>query len=399
LGSHPARQLWPLPHALHPRGYPRGGRLPAEGRGERANDSSVPIRKRAVILALLSSTALAQGQPAGRWKPADPLPSLAQAYRGQFLVGAAVTSAMVDSARARKFLEQQFDVVVAENEMKPEALSRGEGQYDFSRADAIVDWAIRNGFKVRGHCLVWHHQEMPWMFSQGGKPAPRDVIVKRLRTYIHDVVGHFKGRVWAWDVVNEALVAYEPSIPSENGWRKSRLYDSLGPEYVALAFRFAHEADPDALLFYNDYDTQNPGKRAMILELVRSLRAQGVVIHGIGHQTHEQLDGRSVSDLEATIQAVAATGLRNHITEMDVSLRPRWGEPIPPVTEALRARQAALWAELFRMFRRNRDRIDAVLTWGVNDQESWLHSPDEPLLFSEFQPKPAFWAVLDEASR
>ena len=337
--------------------------------------------------------------PAQAWKPGDPLPSLAAAYRGKFLVGAAVTSAMVQGD-ARQFVKSQFNVIVSENEMKPSALSRGERKYDFSRADALVNWANRNGIKVRGHVLVWHRDELPWMFTNGsGPPLTGEMVAARMRTYIHDVVGHFKGRVWAWDVVNEALVAYEPGVDEGSGWRKSRWYQYLGKDYVPLAFQYAHEADPGALLFYNDYETQNPGKRALIMGLVRTLQRKGIPIHGIGHQAHYSVDRPPVAELEATIREVAAAGLRNHVTELDVSLRPHMDADVPALGDELKARQVARWAEFFRMFRRNQGKIDAVLTWGVNCQDSWLRPPDQPLLFSDFGPTAAFWAVLDAAAR
>jgi endo-1,4-beta-xylanase len=358
----------------------------------------------AVAISLLSgeSRNAARAQEAGpaqRWKPGDPLPSLAAAYRGKFLVGAAVTSAIVQGGN-EQFLKNQFNVIVLENEMKPSALSRGEGKYDFSRADAVVDWAIRNGLKVRGHCLIWHSDELPWMFTDsGGRPATRKQVEARMWTYIHDVVGHFKGRVWAWDVVNEALVAFEPGVDDGSGWRKSRWYDLMGQDYVTLAFHFAHQADPDALLFYNDYETQAPAKRALIMGLVRSLQKKRVAIHGIGHQAHYSVNGPPAAELEASIQEAAAAGLRNHVTEMDISLRQHLGADAPALTDALDARLASRWAEFFDMFRRNQSKLDAVLTWGVNVQSSWLRPPDQPLLFSNYQPTSAFWAVLREASR
>jgi endo-1,4-beta-xylanase len=170
----------------------------------------------ALLLATASSTGAQHATPrsakpaAPGWKPGDRIPSLSRAYRGQFLIGAAVSSRMVLTVETRKFLENQFNVIVAENEMKPFALSPREGEYDFAPADAIVDWANRNGIKVRGHCLVWHRQEAPWMFANQGELVSRDLLIQRLRVYIHDVVGHFKGRVWAWDVVNEAFIPGEP---------------------------------------------------------------------------------------------------------------------------------------------------------------------------------------------
>lgn len=376
---------------------------PERRRADERGPARAPLIAAAVAAPLLLSTCghdVRAQQPAARpSKTGDAVPSLAASYRGKFLVGAAVTSAIVQGG-SQQFVKYQFNVIVAENEMKPSALSRGEGKYDFSRADALVDWANRNGIKVRGHCLIWHLDELPWMFTTGdGPPLDGELLAARMRTYIHDVVGHFKGRVWAWDVVNEALVAHEPGVPEVSGWRKSRWYELLGQDYVPLAFQYAHEADPGALLFYNDYETQNPAKRALILGMVRTLKKKGIPIHGIGHQAHYSVDAPPVAELQATIQAVAAAGLRNHVTELDISLRPRMNAAVPALTDALEARHVARWAEFFRMFRRNRSKIDAVLTWGINVETSWLRPPDQPLLFSGFRPTPAFWAVVNAASR
>ncbi len=336
-----------------------------------------------------------------RYLPREgPIPSLGETYRGVFLVGAAITPGQVLMGSTHEFIARQFDVVVAENEMKPLMLSRREGQYDHNMADQLVDWAVKNKLKVRGHTLIWHQQTTPWMFTKNGKEVSREVLIARMRAYIHEVVGHFKGRVWAWDVVNEAFAPGEPNVETVGGWRKSDFYRIIGPEFIELAFRFAHEADPNALLFYNDYATENPAKRALILELVRDLEKKGVPIHGIGHQTHVYLSHPPVEDLEDTIQEVAKLGLRNHITEMDVSLRTGPGESVPNDDEdVLFQRQAKRYAEFFRMFVRNRGSIDAVLVWGVTDEVSWLKPPDAPLLFAELQPKPAFWAVIDEGER
>jgi endo-1,4-beta-xylanase len=353
----------------------------------------------ALLVAALALAAPASAAPAKRaWKEGDPIPSLKDAYRGQFLVGAAVGPGTVLMGDSHLFVERQFNVVTAENEMKPLALAKKEGQYDFLVADEFVNWANKAGVKVRGHCLVWHQQAAPWMFTRDGKPVSRELLIARMRTYIHDVVGHFKGRVWAWDVVNEAFVAGEPNIDSANGWRNSEWYRIIGPDFIPLAFQFAHEADPGALLFYNDYETQNPEKRRLILELVKSLQKKGITIHGVGHQAHSYLGSPPVAELEASIVEVAKLGLRNHVTELDVSMRERWGAPVPVVNDAVEAAHARRYAEFFRMFRRNKDKIDAVVLWGVNDEQSWLRPPDEPLLFTEYQPKPQFWAVHDEAS-
>jgi len=347
-----------------------------------------------------SSAAATPAAPA----PADaapavpPIPSLARAYQGSFLVGAATNPAQVLMGDTHELIARQFNVIVADNDMKPLLLNRREGRYEFGMADQVVDWAVKNGIKVRGHCLVWHQQAAPWIFTQDGTPVSREVLIARMRTYIHDVVGHYKGKVWAWDVVNEAFAPGEPGIDTEMGWRRSDWYRIIGPDYIALAFQFAHEADPDALLFYNDYDTESPAKRQLILELVRSLQKKGIRIDGVGHQAHSYLSQPDVADLEATIREVARLGVKNHVTELDVSLRERWGSPVLEATPAVLKRQAERYADLFRMFKRNREAIDAVLIWGISDETAWRKEA-QPVLFSEYRPKPAFWAVIEEAAR
>jgi endo-1,4-beta-xylanase len=378
----------------------------AASAGKPAPAAPAPVAAKASAAAPAPAAAKAAAIPADAPRPENyvpregPVPSLRETYQGVFLVGAAVNTGHLLVGSTHELVARQFDVIVAENEMKPLSLTKREGKYDFSMADQLVDWAAKNGLKVRGHCLVWHQQQAPWMFTKNGKPVSREELIARMRTYIHDVVGRYKGRVWAWDVVNEAFSVGEPNVETENGWRKSDWYRIIGPEYIALAFQFAHEADPDALLFYNDYETQNPAKRDLILELVRDLKSKGIPIHGVGHQAHVYLSYPSVDALEESIQEVAKLGLRNHITELDVSLRPGFRQPAEDYEdEEVLQVQAKRYAELYRMFVRNHDKIDAVMTWGISDENSWLGIMESPLLFSQLKPKPAFWAVIDEGLR
>ena len=338
-----------------------------------------------------------------------PAPSLAQTYAPYFPLGAAITPGQVMMGNGGDFIARQFSVVVAENAMKPQSLNKfGPGRYEFEAADALVDFAGKHGIKVRGHALVWHQQAADWMFYGSGPngDATREELTERLRTYIHDVVGRFKGRVWAWDVVNEAFVPDE-NVAQEGGWRKSHWYRILGPDYIALAFQFAHEADPDALLFYNDYGTESPRKRTLILNLIRDLQKRGVPIHGIGHQSHYTVaQPADFGGLETTIEDVGALGLTNQITELDISLNANlMKDAIPEVTPALLKLQAARYQDFFEMCLRQKKVVSAVLMWGLNDDVSWLRSwpfarLDAPLLFDgALQPKPAFWAVVEAAKQ
>jgi endo-1,4-beta-xylanase len=366
------------------------------------------LRARSLTIALFSTVlgcaaTPAAAAPAAPPRPAayaplpGPLPSLKESWAGVLLVGAAANPGQVMTNG--DFVARQFAVITAENEMKPVTISKKEGEYNFAMADQLVDWGVKHGVKVRGHCLVWHQQAAPWMFTKDGKPVSRELLLQRMRDYIHTVVGHFKGRVWAWDVVNEAFPVGE-GVDTVGGWRNSEWYKIIGPEYVELAFRFAHEADPDALLFYNDYETQNPAKLELILAMARDLKKKGVRIDGVGHQAHVYVSRPSVRELETSIQEIAKLGLRNHITELDMSLRADYGKPMEDGTEEqLLQRQAKRYAELFEMFARNRDKIDAVVFWGWTDETSWLRYPDMPLLWNEDGPKPAFWAVVDEGRR
>lgn len=351
--------------------------------------------KRMLAAACLSLASLA----AGAQVPAE---SLAQAWKGIFPVGVAISPGQVMFGGS--LIEQQFNIIVAENAMKAGSLARdGEGKYDWIAADAMVDWAVQRKIAVRGHALVWHQQPAPWMFDDGkGGDASREVVIARLRKYIHDVVGHFRGRVFAWDVVNEAFVPDEPGTEQVAGWRKSDFYRIVGPEYIELAFQFAHEADPKALLFYNDYSTENPKKHALIMELVRKLKAKGIPIHGVGHQSHYTISQPSdFKQLEQHIVDIARLGLTNHITELDISLHHDIKTTsADDATPELLALQAKRYTELFAMCAKHRDKVSAVLMWGISDGSSWLRtwpSPrfDAPLLFDEdMAPKPAHEALI-----
>lgn len=333
-----------------------------------------------------------------------PPPSLADYYKNDFLVGAAITPGQAMIPASQAFIARQFNVVVAENAMKAQSLNRsGPGQYTFENADTIVNFANQHGIKVRGHALVWHQQTAPWMMSGSGAEGypTREELTERMRTYIHDVVSHFKGRVYAWDVVNEAFVPDE-NVAQENGWRSSAWYRVLGPDFIDLAFQFAHEADPDALLFYNDYGTESPRKHALIIALIKRLQEKGIPIHGIGHQSHYTISQpRDFLTLERNIAEIGALGLTNHITELDISLnRNLMRAEIDEATPGLLKEQANRYQDFFAMALRQKQYVSAVLMWGLNDEVTWLRKwpiPrfDAPLLFDDkMKPKPAFWSVL-----
>ncbi len=366
----------------------------------------------------LSSCGGGGGSSAGNADPAPPPvspppvstldASVGGAYEGRMAVGAAVTPAQLRTPAIADFIRHHFRVLVAENAMKAESLSPlAEGQYNYVDADLIESFARTNNQKLRGHALVWHSQMAPWMLKDAtGAEVKRDVLVARLERYITDVVTHFKGRVWAWDVVNEAFQFDEGAgvTTDANGMRLSAFRRIIGADYIEIAFRAAAKADPAALLFYNDYETQNPKKVAAIVAMVKDFKARGVKIDGVGHQMHSARLWPRVADVEAAIVAIAATGVTQHVTELDIALNDQLdGTAVKAATTELLAAQAQRYSELMTLFMRRRADVTGVLTWGIGDAYSWLTSwPvqrfEAPLLFdTNLKAKPAYTALMEVA--
>jgi len=347
--------------------------------------------------------ALASAAPANT---SGEIPSLAEAFGSRMRFGSAVTAEQVRDPKLAAFIARQFSILVAENAMKPQSLSRGEGRYDFSDADTIADFAHQQGLPLRGHTLVWHNQTAAWMFTENGAEVSRATLIARMERYIADVVGHFRGRVLSWDVVNEAFVFGEAGVETDgDGMRMSPWRRIIGPEFIEIAFRAAAKADPHALLFYNDYESQAPQKVAAIRKMAQGLRAKGVRIDGIGHQMHCARAWPPVADVAAAIDAIAADGLKQHVTELDIALNDQvTGTTVKAATEELLKAQAQRYSELMTLFMSRRDKVSAVLVWGIGDAHSWLLNwPrarfEAPLLFdAQLKPKPAYYAVLEAAN-
>ncbi|MDI9260045.1 endo-1,4-beta-xylanase [Alicyclobacillus sendaiensis] len=335
-----------------------------------------------------------------------PVPSLKEAYASHFRVGAAVNAKTIHTHA--DLLERHFSSLTPENEMKWERIHPAEDTYAFSAADQIVLFARDHGMFVRGHTLVWHNQTPSWVFQDAlGQSAPRKLVQARLEAHIAEVVGRYRGAVSCWDVVNEAV------IDQGEGWlRPSPWRQALGDDYIETAFRLAHQADPGALLFYNDYNETRPEKRERILRLVEHLLDRGAPVHGVGLQMHVSLDDPPVEEMEEAIERYRALGLRLHVTELDVSVYPwvhepdRPQAPARPYDEEMAERLAARYEDLFRLFLRHRDVIDNVTLWGVADDSTWRDDfpvkgrKDFPLLFDvHHAPKEAFWRVVGVAER
>ncbi len=364
---------------------------------------------------LFASTVCLSGSVAAAQAPAPT--TLKDAFRGAFVIGAAINADQIDGkdARADAILVQQFNSISPENVLKWEVVHPRAGVYDFTMADKYVDFGLKNQMFIIGHNLCWHSQTPAWVFMDAkGDPITREALLQRLRDHIQTVVGRYKGKIDSWDVVNEAL--NEDGTLRQSPWMKI-----IGEDYIVKAFEFAHEADPKAELNYNDYNLETPAKRKGAIALVKKLQGAGVPIAVVGDQGHMHLDAPSASEEEATIIDLAATGVKVAITELDVDVLPSaWGQtadvslhirensklnPYPNgLPDDVQQRLASRYADLFAVYWRHRDVINRVTLWGVTDGQSWLNDwpvPGRcsyPLLFDRNgKPKLAFAAVLKTA--
>ena len=338
-----------------------------------------------------------------------PAQTLKESIGRHFLIGAAVNTRQVngDEPKAVNILQQQFNAVVAENCMKPENIEPHEGQFHWDDADKFVKFALDNHLTPTGHVLVWHSQTAPWMFvNQHGELPNREQMIQRMHDYIFAVVGRYKGRILGWDVVNEAFNDDGTLRPSP--WARA-----IGPDFIQLAFRFAHEADPNAELYYNDYSMDKPGKRKAVVALIRQLRDAGLRIDAIGMQSHNGMNYPDIHEYEQTIQAIIATGVKVQFTELDFNVLPMpWnvqgadvnqrGEnsskmnPYPNKLPAdVQKQQADRIMDFFRLYKKYESHIRRVTLWGVTDGDSWLNGwpipgrTNYPLLFDrKMKPKP-----------
>ncbi|WP_160034898.1 endo-1,4-beta-xylanase [Paenibacillus sp. An7] len=320
-------------------------------------------------------------------------------YKDAFQIGAAVNPTTIVTQES--LLTYHFNSLTAENEMKFESLHPQEEVYTFEKADIIAAFAKEHNMALRGHTLVWHNQTAGWLFENGtGGLAERDVLLARLREHIETVVGRYKDVIYSWDVVNEAI---SDDANDENAFlRPSKWLDIAGENFIAKAFEFAHEADPQALLFYNDYNESHPHKRERIYRLVRSLLDQGVPIHGVGLQAHWNLNDPSLDDIRAAIERYAELGLQLQLTELDMSVfrfEDRRTDLIQPTQDMLEL-QAARYESIFRVLYEYREHISAVTFWGAADDYTWLDGfpvrgrKNWPFLFDEaHHPKEAYQRV------
>jgi endo-1,4-beta-xylanase len=325
-------------------------------------------------------------------------------YKNYFPIGVAVSPRTLKTDEADLIL-QHFNSLTPENAMKMGPIHPKENEYYWKDADSIIAFAQRNKLKVRGHTLLWHQQTPAWLFvdAQGAKVS-KEVLLQRLKDHITTVAGRYKGKIYAWDVVNEAISDKHNEYLRPSEWLKI-----IGEEYIAKAFQWAHEAAPDALLFYNDYNEISPVKREKIYKLVKGLKEAGVPIHGVGLQAHWAVNEPSRGQLDSTIKRFADLGLKVQITELDISVydkehnaRERKAEDADTTFSAQKEqRQLEVYKMAFELFRKYRNSISGVTFWNISDRHSWLDDfpvkgrKDYPLLFDKaLQPKKAYWEVV-----
>ena len=338
--------------------------------------------------------------------------SLFQAAGSSFTIGAAVTSGQIKDTKTSELILQQFNCLTAEYEFMPQFLEPEHGKFTFERADKIADFAAARHLPLTGHMLCWGQLTPQWMFAdKNGKPLPRADAIANLKQYIDTVVRHFRGKVDSWNVANEAV------SDNPNEWlRHIPAQRAIGDDYIELAFEFAHAADPDAALYYNDYNIEDPQKLPKALKLIHHLQEKKVRLDSVGIQGHWLLDFPKSEVIDAGINAIAKSGVKVMITELDVDVLPRISSgadlngvqqtgvnPYPKeLPDKIAQQQAKRYAELFMIFSKHKDVITRVTFWGVDDAQSWLndfpvkHRRNYPLLFDrQLQPKPAFQSVLN----
>jgi endo-1,4-beta-xylanase len=359
---------------------------------------------------------------------ADEPPRLKEVFKDDFLVGAALGTQQVlgEEPAALELVARQFNTITPENLLKWAEVHPQPGQYNFDPADKYVEFGEKNKMFIVGHNLVWHNQTPDWAFAGvDGKPLDRDTALARMKDHIAAVVGRYKGRIHGWDVVNEAIDdngKLRSGAVGPPGRRGEPWHTAIGDDYIQKAFEFAHAADPDAELYYNDYNEWHPAKIDAISKLVRSLQAAGVRIDGLGLQGHWGMDYPKVEEIDHMLTEYGKLGVKLMITELDINVLPNPSrnqgadvtrreerrqelDPYPDGLPAeLQQKLADRYAEIFAVFHKHRDKIDRVTFWGVHDGHSWLNTwpmqrTNYPLLFDrQLQPKPAFEAVIRTAS-
>jgi len=339
--------------------------------------------------------------------------TLKETFKDHFLIGAALNNAQFSGydTLSADLVKKHFNTLTPENVLKWEPVHPQKDKYDFEAADRFVEFGQKNNMFIVGHTLVWHAQTPRWVFeTDSNKAADRGTLLNRMKDHIMTVVGRYKGRIKGWDVVNEAL-------NDDGTLRQSRWMKIIGEDYLLKAFEYAHEADPNAELYYNDYSLENEPKRKGAIALIKKLQSQGIKVTGVGLQGHYKMDWPTSAQLDSTIKDFASLGLKIMITELDidvlpyknisaeVTLRMEKKDEFDPykngLPDSVQNSLAGRYSDLFKVLVQNKNTVDRVTFWGVTDKESWLNywpirgRTNYPLLFDRSgRSKMAFDAVI-----
>jgi endo-1,4-beta-xylanase len=343
-------------------------------------------------------------------------PSLKETFKKDFLIGTALSAQQIEEkdSGAARLVPQQFNAATPENIMKAEVIHPGWDRYNFDLADKLVAYAKKNNIQVTAHTLIWHSQTPP--FLRGMKDA--DSIKQYFVNHITTVASRYDGKVYSWDVVNEAL--------NEDGTLRNSIFlQKLGDDYIVEAFRLAQQAAPHTKLYYNDYNIEQPKKRAGAIAIIKKIQAAGVRIDGVGIQGHWHVDNVPMENIEESLKEFSALGIQVAFTELDLSVLPNprgrsnsadisqtanYNEQINPYTkelpDSMQQKLATAYADLFTLFLKYSEKISRVTFWGVNDGQSWLNGfpvrgrTNYPLLFDrQYKPKPAFYKVIETKTK
>lgn len=322
---------------------------------------------------------------------------LKDAYKNEFMIGVAVNQRNVTEPLQMDLIKREFNSVTAENDMKPQPTEPQEGVFNWEGADRIANFCRQNGIKLRGHCLMWHSQIGEWMFADN---PTKEVFYERMRKHIHAVVNRYKDVVYCWDVVNEAISEENNSI---DPYRQTPMYKLCGDEFIAKAFQFAREADPKALLFYNDFNECDRIKSQRIFNMVKAMKQAGVPIDGIGMQGHYNIYGPTEKEIDDALTLYKKVVKHIHVTELDIRVntemggRLRFSREGVNISDSVKQYLADQYARVFNVFRKHKDVIDCVTFWNLSDRDSWLGAANYPLPFdSEYKPKLAYDVILNK---
>lgn len=346
-------------------------------------------------------------------------PGIKDLFKDSFHIGVAVNGEQVSGRdpKTLAIIDEHFNSLSPENGLKWEKVHPKPEEYDFEFGDAYVALGEKMKAFTIGHCLVWHQQIPNWVFEdESGNLLNKEDLISKMEDHIEAVAGRYKGKIQGWDVVNEA-------INEDGSFRESKWYQIAGVDFIKAAFRKAHEIDPDAELYYNDYNVWKATKRSGILELAKEMKAEGIRIDAIGMQGHYMLEGPSLEDIEQGIIEIAEAGFKVAITELDVDVLPRpnnsegadlninfansaeYNPFVNGISSEAEAKLAQRYADLFQLFQKHKDKISRVTLWGLHDGRSWLNNfpvrgrTNYPLLFDrELKLKEAVFAKLKEVS-